>query len=72
VWGAYQRGELKRIRAYCETDVLNTYLVYLRFQLLRGQLNATEHAHEAARVRTLLRESSAPHLQEFAAAWPEP
>lgn len=71
VWGAYQRGELKRIRDYCETDVLNTYLVYLRFQLLRGQLNATEHAHEVARVRTLLRESTAEHLQQFGAAWPE-
>ena len=71
VWGTYLRGELKRIRDYCETDVLNTYLVYLRFQLLRGQLNATEHAHEVARVRGLLRESSAEHLQQFGAAWPE-
>ncbi len=29
-----------RIREYCETDVLNTYLIYLRFELLRGHLNA--------------------------------
>ncbi len=70
VWDAYLRGELARIRAYCETDVLNTYLVYLRFQLLRGQLGPLEHAAEVARVRTLLAESAAPHWQEFAAAWP--
>ena len=31
-------GELTRIRRYCETDVLNTYLVFLRFQLMRGRL----------------------------------
>src|SRR5215510_1758557 len=36
VWSAYQRGELAKIRAYCETDAANTFLVFLRFQLLRG------------------------------------
>jgi predicted PolB exonuclease-like 3'-5' exonuclease len=45
VWDVYLNGGLKRIRDYCETDVLNTYLVYLRFQLLRGHLNLNEHAH---------------------------
>jgi len=72
VWGAYLRGELARIRAYCETDVLNTYLVYLRFELLRGHLKPAEHAHEIARVRKLLGDSTAAHWREFAAAWREP
>jgi 3'-5' exonuclease len=71
VWGAFSRGELSRIRAYCETDVLNTYLVYLRFELLRGHLSQAEHAHEIGRVRKLLADSAAAHLREFAAAWPE-
>jgi predicted PolB exonuclease-like 3'-5' exonuclease len=71
VWGAYLDGGLSRIRAYCETDVLNTYLIYLRFELLRGRLNAAEHAHESARVRKLLQDAAAPHLREFLAAWPE-
>jgi predicted PolB exonuclease-like 3'-5' exonuclease len=71
VWPAYLKGGLARIRAYCETDVLNTFLIYLRFELLRGHLNANEHAHEVARVRKALSESTAEHLKEFAAAWPE-
>jgi predicted PolB exonuclease-like 3'-5' exonuclease len=71
VWPAYLKGGLARIRDYCETDVLNTYLIYLRFELLRGHLNATEHTHEVARVRKTLGDSSASHLKEFAAAWPE-
>jgi predicted PolB exonuclease-like 3'-5' exonuclease len=71
VWDAYRRGELTRIRAYCETDVLNTYLIYLRFELVRGTLSAAEHALELLRVRKLLADSSAAHLKEFAAAWPE-
>jgi 3'-5' exonuclease len=70
VWEVYLAGGLGRIRGYCETDVLNTYLVYLRFQLLRGHLNATEHANEVARVRQLLQDSPAAHLKEFGAAWP--
>jgi predicted PolB exonuclease-like 3'-5' exonuclease len=72
VWGAYLRGELAGIRAYCETDVLNTYLIYLRFELLRGHLTAAEHAHEVARVRKLLGDAGPAHYQEFAAAWPGP
>ena len=42
VWPAYRRGELAAIRDYCETDVLNTYLIYLRFQLVRGELDAAD------------------------------
>ncbi len=69
VWPAYLEGGLKRIRDYCETDALNTYLIYLRFELLRGRLSAQEHAEEVERVRRTLLESPAAHLQEFAAAW---
>jgi predicted PolB exonuclease-like 3'-5' exonuclease len=71
VWDAYRRGELAQIRAYCETDVLNTYLVYLRFELVRGRFSSAEHDLEVGRVRKLLGESPAAHLREFAAAWPE-
>jgi len=71
VWEVYLQGGLSRIRDYCEADVLNTYIVYLRFQLLRGHLNVVEHAAEVARVRRLLQDSPGAHLKEFAAAWPE-
>jgi predicted PolB exonuclease-like 3'-5' exonuclease len=71
VWDAYLNGGIARIRGYCETDVLNTYLIYLRFQLLRGNLSSAEHVLEVARVRRLLQDTAAPHLQEFLAAWPE-
>ena len=72
VWDAYRGGELKRIRAYCESDALNTYLIYLRFELLRGNLSATGHAQEVLRVRQFLTESAADHHREFLAAWPSP
>ena len=35
----YDAGKIKEIRDYCETDVINTYLLYLNFQLHSGNLN---------------------------------
>jgi len=69
VWGRYLAGDLSGIRDYCETDVLNTYLVYLRFQHIRGLLDAAGLAAEEARVRAALQASDAAHLQEFLTAW---
>jgi len=49
--------------------VLNTWLVYLRFEQFRGRLDRERHAAELELVRTTLRASDAPHLHEFLAAW---
>jgi 3'-5' exonuclease len=69
VWDTWLEGGIERIRDYCETDVLNTYLIYLRFELLRGRLGEPEHAAECERVRESLRAARRPHLEEFLAAW---
>jgi len=69
VWDAYQNGEIEAIRHYCETDVVNTYLVYLRFQLMRGQLNQAAYEREITLVRDSLNADAAPHWKEFMAAW---
>jgi hypothetical protein len=69
VWPAYRRGELAAIRNYCETDALNTYLIYMRFQGLRGALDAKQHAYEIQQVETKLEQSERPHLREFLEAW---
>ena len=69
VWDAWRAGDIVGIRRYCETDVLNTYLIFLRFELMRGRLSAERYREELERVRMLLRESSAPHLAQFLRAW---
>ena len=69
VWDAFQNGEIEGIRNYCETDVANTYLVYLRFQLMRGVLTREAYQSECDLVRTTLSKSDAPHWQEFLALW---
>jgi predicted PolB exonuclease-like 3'-5' exonuclease len=69
VWQAWQAGDIAGIRRYCETDVLNTWLIYLRFAQMRGALTRAQYAEEVARVRALLAASSEPHFAEFLAAW---
>ncbi len=34
----YYQGKLDEIKAYCESDVLNTYWLYLKYELLKGNL----------------------------------
>ncbi len=69
VWETFLAGDLAAIRHYCETDVINTYLVFLHFEALRGHLDSVERDHEVARVRELLQAAGEAHLDEFLAAW---
>jgi len=70
VWDAYCEGKIDAIRDYCETDVVNTFLVFLRFQLVRGQLTPEAHAREVGLIRETLARSEAGHWKEFLAHWP--
>src|SRR3954470_14213927 len=71
VWPAYLEGKLEDIRRYCETDVMNTYLLYCRFQKMRAGLTEAEYAQEIELVkRTLGGLSEAePHWREYLDAW---
>jgi hypothetical protein len=69
VFEYWRGGRIAEIRAYCETDVLNTYLVWLRFELARGRLSASEHADEVGRARAWLAERREPHWSQYRAAW---
>jgi predicted PolB exonuclease-like 3'-5' exonuclease len=76
VWGAYNDGRIEAIRNYCETDVVNTYLLYCRFQKMRGHLTPGAYEKEMHLVRESLTAAAtngtAPHWVEFLAAWEEP
>ncbi|OGA18676.1 MAG: 3'-5' exonuclease [Betaproteobacteria bacterium RIFCSPLOWO2_02_FULL_63_19] len=66
---AFRAGRIEEIRNYCETDVVNTYLVFLRFQLLRGVLDASGYSRECEVVRSTLAGSREPHWHAFLDAW---
>ncbi len=71
VYPAYLEGKLEDIRRYCETDVMNTYLLYCRFQKMRGGLTEAEYSQEIAFVKETLGSlaGNEPHWSEYVAAW---
>jgi len=67
------QGRIDDIRDYCETDVLNTYLVYLRHMHHRGKLSTDAYNRAVADLVSLIETEgeSRPHLTEFMTAWGE-
>ena len=68
---AFLEGKLEDIRRYCETDVMNTYLLYCRFQKMRGGFTEAEYDQEIAFVKDTLG-ALAPaeaHWREYLDAW---
>ncbi|MFV1993648.1 MAG: 3'-5' exonuclease, partial [Acidiferrobacterales bacterium] len=54
---------------YCETDVLNTYLVYLHWELTRGNFTEAGLKKEFELVKKHLGDADKPHLSEFLETW---
>ena len=71
VWSAYQEGKIGEIRDYCETDVANTYLMFLRFRLMSGAITHPEYDNEVEKLRQHLFDiaDDKPHWAEFLEAW---
>ena len=70
VWPAYLEGRTDEVRRYCETDAMNTWLLYCRFELMRGNLTPPEYAREIALARETVALIDEPHWAEYLAAWP--
>lgn len=69
VFEAFSEGDIGGIRDYCETDVLNTWLVFLRFQVMRGELAPEACEQEMQMLRDYLRTENKPHFNAFLEAW---
>jgi predicted PolB exonuclease-like 3'-5' exonuclease len=69
VWEYWLDGGIDEIRNYCETDVLNTHLIFLRFEYMRGNLDDTGLQREYELVRKTIAALDQPHLNAFAEAW---
>lgn len=69
VWTLFQEGRLNEIRDYCETDVVNTYLVFCRYQQMRGTLSPAAYRDEMALVRSTLAALDGAHWAQYLAAW---
>jgi predicted PolB exonuclease-like 3'-5' exonuclease len=63
----FLQGRIKEIADYCETDVVNTYRIWLRHELFRGKLTEAEYRGSEADLKEFIkaRADSKPHLQLF-------
>ena len=57
-------GQMEEVARYCESDVLNTYRVWLVYELFRGSITAGEHDWSEAQIRDFVssRKTANPHL----------
>ena len=71
VYAQYLQGKTADIQNYCETDVMNTYLMYCRYQKMRGGFTDKEYDAEIELVLSTLHDlvPHAPHWQEYLNAW---
>jgi predicted PolB exonuclease-like 3'-5' exonuclease len=69
VWETWLAGEFAKIRDYCEADTANTYLLFLRYQLLRGHFSRELHQKETEILRSYLKGLDKPHWREFLKLW---
>jgi 3'-5' exonuclease len=65
-------GQIEEVARYCESDVLNTYRIWLVYELFRGSITANELDWSEAQIRDFVatRKSANPHL--YAALGVEP
>ena len=63
---AYLEGKIGDIRRYCLEDALNTYLVSIHFDYLRGNLSQDSLDDEYGLLIDALKASGEQHLTEFA------
>jgi 3'-5' exonuclease len=57
-------GQIEEVARYCESDVLNTYRVWLVYELFRGSITAKELEWSEMQIRDFIvtRKTANPHL----------
>ena len=61
----YLANDIKKIRDYCETDVLNTYFVFLRYQLISNNITIDNYKKLLEEIFSFLDKSDKEHWKEF-------
>jgi 3'-5' exonuclease len=60
----FREGRLREIAEYCESDVVNTYRVWLRYEFFRGRLSDVEYQSSEASIFDFIKThaNTKPHL----------
>ena len=64
-------GRIEDVRHYCETDVLMTYLVYLRLMVHRGTIGIDGYNAAISDIVAMIEQEAGerPYLNDFMEAW---
>lgn len=65
----FLNGEIEKIRNYCETDVLNTWFVYLKYILNHGKIDIQNYLKLKEQTLDFLFKQNKNHLKEFYEAY---
>ena len=71
VAGLVDEGRIEDVRHYCETDVLTTYLVYLRLMVHRGTIGIDGYNAAISFIVAMIEQEAGerPYLNDFMEAW---
>jgi predicted PolB exonuclease-like 3'-5' exonuclease len=60
----FRNGRIQEIADYCETDIVNTYRVWLRYEQFRGKLTPIEFQFSEQKLAEFIvaRAATKPHL----------
>ena len=63
----FREGRIQEIADYCETDIVNTYRLWLRHELFRGRLSEAgfQMSEEILGKQVKVRSNIKPHLAEI-------
>ena len=63
----FYEGKLGKVKEYCESDVLNTYLLFLKYELLQGHLTIEQYKEILKEMEPELptNRSYTPHFSQF-------
>jgi len=67
VYKCFREGRIQEIADYCETDIVNTYRVWLRHELFRGRLSPIQFQFSEQKLGEFIkaRSNAKPHLAEM-------
>ena len=63
----FKEGRIREIADYCESDVVNTYRVWLRYELFRGRLSPVQFQISEQKLVEFIkaRSDAKPHLSDL-------
>lgn len=66
----FLEGKIKEIADYCESDIVNTYRVWLRYELFRGRLSPIEFQFSEQKLGEFIKghETTKQHLMGMVAS----